>query len=243
MNAVNGDIFLTICISAPVFFILGGLAGWLVSLLRNPKPQLEMPQPPPEEPSPGTPYSSPPFTDPEKIELARIYQQRADNQVFLEANGRLLRTPADVPPSERTSLVLAAEAIYRLLGQSSPRPEPKQPSSTSLPPIEWKPAPPTKIQKPSMNPADVLVRAVQAGQPRLDQPRSLVEQIDEVLQEMLAQSPLPAGKVHLSENESLGLEVRVNNQRYEGLDAVPDEAVRQIVRAAIAEWQRRSHLK
>ena len=245
MNATDGQTILTICISALIFFSLGGLAGWLVSLLRVPRTSAKKaPSQPARQAQPtAAPIRSAAENPPDaaKIELARVYQRPEDDQVFLEVNGKPLNTPADVQKTQRTWLVLTAEAIYRLLGapsQAGPA-QPSQPAA-GLPPIEWQPSPIQDLPKPSMKPSDVLIRAAQAGQPRLDQPKSLVEQIDAVLQEMLAQSPLPAGEVHLSENAALGLEVRLGNRRYDGIEAVPDANVRTIIRAAIAEWQRRA---
>ena len=240
MNGIDGQIFLIIAFSAAIFFTLGGLAGYLVSMLRTPH---QSPKQNPVENTAATKDKKGTSSDPGNIELARIYRRNEDDQVFLETNGKPLKTPVDVHAEERTWLVLTAEAIYQLLGQEPTRdqhPLPGEPAASALPPIEWTPETPVEFEKPSMNPADVIIRAAQAGQPRLDQPKSLVEQIDGVLQEILEGSPLPAGEIHLAETASLGLEVRVGKQRYDGIEAVPDAQVRQIIRSAIAEWQRRA---
>lgn len=237
MNTVDGQTILTICLSALIFFSLGSLAGWLMSLLRAPKKTSTA-----SNQSTSTQSTAETSSNMEKIELARIYRRREDDQVVLEANGRPLHTPADIHPDERTWLVLTTETIYRLLEQvpAPAEPTPSSQPTAAAPRIGWQPAQPQETRNPSMNPADVLIRAAQAGQAKPSQPKSLVEQIDEVLQEMLAQSPLPAGEIHLAENADLGLEVRLGSQYYDGIEAVPDENARQIIRAAIAEWQRRS---
>lgn len=240
MNGIDGQIFLIIAFSAAIFFTLGGLAGYLVSLLRAPH---QTPKQNPVENTTATQDEKSASSNPRNIELARIYRRSEDDQVFLETNGKPLKPPVDVRADERAWLVLTAEAIYQLLGQDSTQTQklpPVPPAAPALPPIEWQPETPVEFEKPSMNPADVIIRAAQAGQPRLDQPKSLVEQIDAVLQEILEGSPLPAGEIHLAETASLGLEVRVGKQRYDGIEAVPDAQVRQVIRSAIAEWQRRA---
>ncbi|MCU0484796.1 MAG: hypothetical protein MUC85_01675 [Anaerolineales bacterium] len=240
MNLTSGQIFVFIAFSAAIFFTLGILAGYLVSLLRSPR-QPSKPKPIEKVPATRDTQSTP--VQPGEIELARIYRRIEDDQVFLKAEGRLLKTPADVNTTERTWLVLAAEAIYHLLSQKTPQAQktpPAAPAASPPPAIDWSPAIPVEFEKPSMNPADVIIRAAQAGQPRAEPPKSLVEQIDGVLQEILQQSPLPVGEIHLAENADLGLEVRVGSQRYDGIEAVPDAQVRQAIRNAIAEWQKRA---
>jgi hypothetical protein len=93
---------------------------------------------------------------------------------------------------------------------------------------------------PSINTVDVLARALQ---PELHVPEppplSIAAQVDEILQEMLEDSPLATRHIRLVELPSKGVAVMVGLDRYESVDEVPDEDIRQMIRAAVAEWERR----
>lgn len=100
---------------------------------------------------------------------------------------------------------------------------------------------PTVIpQSPSVNTVDVLARVLQPDLRALEPPPlSITAQIDEILQEMLKNSPLASRLIRLIELPSKGVAVMVGLDRYEGVEAVPDEDIRQMIRLAVAEWERR----
>lgn len=72
---------------------------------------------------------------------------------------------------------------------------------------------------------------------------SIVEQIDEVLQEMLGASELAGRAIRLAEDPASGVVVRVGAEQYGDIDAVPDPEVRAIIRKAVAEWEQRAEGK
>ncbi len=98
----------------------------------------------------------------------------------------------------------------------------------------------TPPARPSLNTVEVLARALQpdlrAPEPP---PLSITAQIDEILQEMLKNSPLASRLIRLVELPSKGVVVMVGKDQYEGVDAVPDEDIRQLIRSAVTEWERR----
>ena len=67
---------------------------------------------------------------------------------------------------------------------------------------------------------------------------SIVEMIDEVLQKKLEGSPLTGKKIRLEEGSVGEVVVFVGAIRYSGIDAVPDEQIKAIIREAIAEWNK-----
>jgi len=108
------------------------------------------------------------------------------------------------------------------------------PKSTPVPLPQSQPAPPV-ISNPSAT-----------GQPsettkKKDEPEpvptSIVEQINMVLQKRIANTPLASRGVSLMESPTGGVNVFVGVQRFEGVDDVPDEAIKAAIRAAIAEWE------
>ena len=115
---------------------------------------------------------------------------------------------------------------------------PTAPSTSLATPLADLPT--TLPHPPSINTVDVLARVLQ---PELKAPEppplSIAAQIDEILQEMLQSSPLSSRLIRLIELPSKGVAVMVGLDRYESVEAVPDEDIRQMIRLAVAEWERR----
>ena len=66
---------------------------------------------------------------------------------------------------------------------------------------------------------------------------SIVEQVDEILQDILEAEGLKARNIRLSEMVNRGVIVWIGQQYYEGIDAVPDDDVKQLVRRAVRKWE------
>jgi hypothetical protein len=100
--------------------------------------------------------------------------------------------------------------------------------------------PSTPVQRPSISPVDVIARALQPDKSALQPPpKSIAGQIDEILQEMLENSDIAVKAVRLMELPNKGMVVMVGLKQYEGVDAVPDDEIKNIIRSAVAEWERR----
>jgi len=68
---------------------------------------------------------------------------------------------------------------------------------------------------------------------------SIIGMIDDVLQKKLEGSPLAAKKIRLEEGSVGEVVVFVGATRYSGIDAVPDEVIKSVIREAIAEWDKK----
>lgn len=66
---------------------------------------------------------------------------------------------------------------------------------------------------------------------------SIVEQVDEILQELLSESTLKDQNIRLSEIYNKGVVVWVGMQYFEGIDAVPNEEVKQLIKTAVKKWE------
>ncbi|MDO9086853.1 MAG: hypothetical protein Q7U53_11655 [Anaerolineaceae bacterium] len=71
-------------------------------------------------------------------------------------------------------------------------------------------------------------------------PLSIVEQVDDILQVLLETDPLGTQKIRLTEMPNKGVTVWIGNEYYEGINAVPDENVKQIIRQAVKKWEETS---
>jgi hypothetical protein len=68
---------------------------------------------------------------------------------------------------------------------------------------------------------------------------SIVQQIDTVLQERMMNTSLAKRGIRLQESIQGGAEVYVGLQKFDSVDDVPDEVVKNTIRAAIAEWEKK----
>jgi len=110
-----------------------------------------------------------------------------------------------------------------------PAPTPARKTLSDLPPI----------QKPSMNPfkqAKVLKDMEKELGPA---PKSIPEQIDEILQERLARTPHRGRGCRVYLSPKGGVVFELDGKTYEGVGDVPDPEVQAIIRSAVAEWEKK----
>jgi hypothetical protein len=67
--------------------------------------------------------------------------------------------------------------------------------------------------------------------------KSIVMQIEDILQDMLYDSPLRSRGIHLTEDPVRGVIVSVGGKQYEGIDSVPDPEVKAFIRSAVVAWE------
>lgn len=142
--------------------------------------------------------------------------------------GRSAPSPAPAPavkPSTPTPKPATLDERLNAIG--SPAPQNKPVSPQPLPP----PAPPT-ARPPAPRPSTI------AKEDRPVAPaNSIVSQIDAILQDRLADSPLEERGIFLAQSPEGGVVVYVGLTRYNGIDDVPDPEIKAAIRAAIAEWE------
>lgn len=151
--------------------------------------------------------------------------------------------PARVKRAEKTGgFPLAAEQpsepLMPISSENTTVATPSPITGSASPTIASKPG---HFPRPLRNEGTEKPAAVPAQKPV---PRlSIVEQIDEVLQEMLGASELAGRAIRLAEDPASGVVVRVGAEQYGDIDAIPDPAVRAIIRKAVAEWEQRAEGK
>lgn len=214
MNDIDSLILVAaICIG------IGFALGSLVAALRNSKAEI------------------PPV--PDMVEVAHLLRDRRTGDFFPEIGGKVVRTPGDLSASQRNRLQQALNELQAFL------------SAPAVPamPVDGKPAhsswiPPASAgsesrSQPGLNPIDVLSRAVQAETKVKPVEKSIAAQIDEILQEKLEVSPLQGRAIRLMELPGKGMVVLVGLDQYDGVDAVPDPEIRDLIRACVAEWEKK----
>ena len=125
---------------------------------------------------------------------------------------------------------------------ANPAPPAPPPAPISRPPISnlSQPRADEPLQLPSMNVfKQAQVLRERAKQPPPPPPKSIAEQIDEILQEKIAGTPHRQRGLHISAGPQGHALFQLDGKAYEGVDDLPDVEARSLVRAAIAEWEKR----
>jgi len=129
-----------------------------------------------------------------------------------------------------------------------PQPKPIAPNSTSSTPKTLSQVTGQRLAKPPVN--QPMINAIAppktststvAKDDRPSAPAtSIVGQIDTVLQEHLAGSPLEGRGIFLAQSPDGGVMVYVGLTKYMAIDDVPDAEIKAAIRSAITEWENRS---
>jgi hypothetical protein len=82
-----------------------------------------------------------------------------------------------------------------------------------------------------------------SGKPATSEPRlpklNLAGQINDIVQTRLASSPLAGNtRIEIVDDPGGGIRINVNEKHYSGPDDIPDAQVRDLIKAAIKEWER-----
>jgi len=126
--------------------------------------------------------------------------------------------------------------------EGNPAPAPATPPTMPVAPIPIAPVPQTPlqpiIQSPGISPLTAPRTSIIAKDERPSAPAtSIVGQIDFVLQERLAGTPLEERGVFLAQSPEGGVIVYVGLTKYMGVDEVPDAEIKATIRAAITAWE------
>ncbi len=159
--------------------------------------------------------------------------KKENEMITLELDGaRLTQSSLTGENRKRLMEVLTILRPWVDNAPASSQPPLSQPQSASLnqpssplPPISFKPS----VIKPAE-----LVESKPAPPPT-----SIVGQIDLILQENLAGSPLKGRGISLSQSPEGGVLVTVGASQFAGVDEVPDAEVKAMIRAAIADWEKK----
>ena len=187
--------------------------------------------------------SLPEGIDPEKHTAhLRIWSDDRD-ALLVEVDNQILKDAKQANPDQRTKLEAIVERLTRWLNARAD--QPRQMSDVELPvrPVSGDPEPavmPKAVK--TVTPAPTLVDAiasVTASKPLVNQ-KSMAEQVDEILQEMISTSSQSHCSVKITQDPHGGIMVLLNGWQYSGLDSVPDVEIKALIRAAAAEWERRS---
>lgn len=191
--------------------------------------------------------------------IVRLWREKGSGRLIVETDGKSLVAPDPLNEVQRERLEKVARDFDGWLGiepaagvnmparpaapvMQPPSPSPAGPSRAPAPPPDTTPArpytaPPQPARAPAaapVPPANTFAEAAAV----VSSNKSIVMQIEDILQEMLEGSPYEHRGIHLSEDPMRGVMVSVGASYYEGIDAVPDPDIKAMIRAAVAEWEK-----
>jgi hypothetical protein len=105
-------------------------------------------------------------------------------------------------------------------------------------------AAPSELQRPTVlgGMTNALADVISPAAAKKEDPKSIVQQIDEILQEKLMGTELAEQKIGLVEDLRKGVLVRIGAITYEGIGSVPDGLVKDLLKASVQEWEKRQEI-
>lgn len=181
--------------------------------------------------------------NPVKVDDPGLFRIKNENGVLtLDLDGARVDTAALT--SDQRKRLIEMLTLVRPWLEGKPVTVPPAPASPPPPPAQPKPAP---VISTSAAPPPVRAAPPQTTTPRPatiakeDRPAapvgSIVNQIDSVLQALLAGTPLEERGIFLAQSPEGGVMVYVGLTKYMGIDEVPDPEIKAAIRAAITEWE------
>ncbi len=148
-----------------------------------------------------------------------------------------LPVPAQPVPSSATPAPAApAPAASAMIETPLPRPAPTRPPTYVAPPVSD-----LKPQEKGIGPTITTFfrRGLQPSAPVQRLP-SFIEEIETILQTYIESLPTPLPyEVHMRADRSGTLQIEVGNEVYSSPNDVADEHIRSLIKAAVAEWEKR----
>lgn len=187
--------------------------------------------------------SLPEGIDPEKhTAQLRIWSDEKDG-LLVELDNQILTDAKQTNPGQRLKLEAVAGRFLQWLNLRVEQPRSMPAVELPVQPVSGEPEPvamPKAVKTVKAAPTLVdAIASVTAPKPQVN-PKSMVEQVDEILQELVSQSSQSHRSVKITQDPHGGIMVLLDGGQFSGLDSVPDVEITALIRSAAAEWERRS---
>jgi hypothetical protein len=194
----------------------------------------------PEQKPEGDKHEKSPRQD--MVEAGRIWRNIRSGDFYPELDGKVFRSPSEMTNDQQARFTRLLQVL-----QSWVKPPAGKPATVESPllgeavgvAIEGTESM-VEEKKISYNPIKAFtdVIGVEINKPASTH-KSIVAQVDEILQEKLENTPLAKQGISMRDSPDGGLLVWVGLQQYNSIDEVPDQGVRQLLRESVEEWERR----
>ena len=230
------DLF-SILIIAVVCVGIGFVIATLLSNLREDEPKVD-----PEETA----------EEENRVQVMRIWRHEETGALLPEVNGEVLENPKALDAEQHAALSITLVDLYSWMeagNQVIPKlvvdPEPESPARQK-PPVDepGEPEEGTSTESEVVIPSrlNILKGLVRTAQKEITQkvetePLSIATQVDEILQEKLESSPLAGQGIRLMDLPNQGMVIMIGLDKYSDIDSVPNEEIKELLRASVAEWE------
>jgi hypothetical protein len=177
---------------------------------------------------------------PERRALLKVWRDLEGEALVIELDGKEYRRSYNLSRVQNSQVQkLILELNDWLTSTPARQLEDPEPFTPEQPAPEGGPAE-DATPRLSFNPVNMVVNALQADVQRSQLPEeSIISQIDDILQEKLKDSSLEGEPIRLMEQPEMGMVVMVGLDRYEDVDEVPRDEIKEIIRSAVKEWEQR----
>ncbi len=171
-----------------------------------------------EEQEPPQP-EQPQFPD----DALHIWRDSQSKQIVLQIGERLYKSSDVMSTTEKKFLGGLIAYLQRWLGITPPEPAPQ-------------PAPPPQAPEPAQPSVSPFV--TEPSEVPFSE-KSIVAQIDDILQEKIFDTPLKDKGIRLMENLDGSMRVLIGMDQYDDVSSIPDETIKAAIRAAVRDWEQR----
>jgi hypothetical protein len=244
---------MTTSLSTPVLLGLAGVVGILVGLLLATLFRSEPKAAPEENPLPKK------FADTGYAEVVRLFFSPAEKKSLTQIDGDFYPEFSSLTPEQKKRVMRILESWNEWAGYSAQNTS-SAPSAVSPTPVhstlissgeERKSAPPpplpssnrpiAKIEEVKANTfLESLERTSEKVPEKSGPPKTIIEQINDILTGLIANTAEKDLGVTLVDNGHEGVIVWVGLEKFNGVDAVPYPEVQQLIRTAVARWEESS---
>jgi hypothetical protein len=219
----------------PLFLVLaaviGLLVGLLVSSLFSPKEHKssETEEPPQELLKDGF------------AEAVRLWYSPSGKKIVTQLDGEFYRDFLTLSPDQKARInkLIALWSNWagtvtesKVDSTSTPVEVVSDNENTDLPPLQ--PVLDWSVQE-ALKSEETAAPSLLSGE---DKPKTIAGQISLIIEKMLVDSPIKEKGIKLIENDHHGVDVWIGLEKFDGIDAIPYPDVQQLIREAVAQWER-----
>jgi hypothetical protein len=227
---IPGATILFVMISGISGLVIGGIFGYLLGAGQNTKVLKK------EE-----------MKKKKLCEIAVLWRNRENGRLIIEAGNKFMPELDGFNPEKVIEIQQAIGELSLNLPESASR---KTGSEAVKPVISEKSgaqgslgSAPTVAWKDSSISKELNQIATGAFEEKPDTTASIVMQIDKVLQKLLADPKMKNRIIRLTEDPKTGVVVWVGFERFNGIDAVTDPEVKDLIQKAVNEWENSVRMK
>jgi hypothetical protein len=174
-------------------------------------------------------------------EVLRVLRDNLTGRLMLEIGGKRYASLSEVvEPEMRQALMTTLHDLEAFAGGALPPGAPAQrlpePATTARPGSE-KPAEYRPLPAPTMNPFKQMAVLRELAKNPPPPPKSITEQIDDVLQARIIGTPMIHRALHVRPGPRGDAIFEADGQSYSSVDELPDVEVRDVFRAAVIDWE------